>query len=146
MEEADVRNSSVIQKPSTAAETVPLSVETVETFGFWSEGKAEGSYRLVLLQEGYEHLSHRLIIEWIALSPASGRALVDQIEPDLGKATGPTGSAIAVTKIESSESGGATVHLDLVHPIMMTRQSVALKLGEPGVYEIFLDSAAATSE
>jgi hypothetical protein len=111
-----------------------------------SEGKAEGSYRLVLIQEGYEHLSHRLIIEWIEISQESGRALVEQIEPDLGKVTGPAGYAIAVTKIDSSESGGATVHLDRVHPITLARRSVALKLGGPGVYVIFLGAAAATSE
>ena len=100
----------------------------------------------MLLQEGYEHLSHRLIIEWIEFSQESGRALVEQIELDLDKATSPTGSAIAVTKIESSESGGASVHLNLVHPITMARRSVVLKLGEPGVYEIFLDTSAAESE
>jgi hypothetical protein len=142
----DGRDPSVIQQPSKATETVPLSVETVETFGFWSEGKAEGSYRLVLLQKGYEHLSHRLIIQWIEISQEVGRVLAEQIEPNLGKATGSTGYAIAVTKIESSESGGATVHLDLVHPISMARQSVALNLGEPGVCESVWGSAAGSSE
>lgn len=75
----------------------------------------------MLLQEEYEHLSHRLIIEWIGISQASGCALVEQVEPNFGKGSDPTDYAIAVTKIESSESGGATIHLDLVHPITMAR-------------------------
>jgi hypothetical protein len=126
-----------MEKLADTAVAVPLSVETVETFGFWSKGGEEGSYRLVLIQEGYEHISHRLIIEWIGLSPTSGRELVERVEPDLGKGAGYRGYAIAVSRIESFESGGATIHLDMVHPITMEGQSVVLKLGEPGVWESF---------
>jgi hypothetical protein len=142
----DRRDSAVIPQPPKAAETVPLSVETVQTFGFWSEDNTGGSYRLLLMQEGYEHISHRLIIEWIAFSQTPGRALIKRIAPTLGKTAHPIGHAIAVTRIKTSEQGGATVHLDLVHPITQARQSAALRLGAPGVYEIRWGAGAAGFE
>ena len=142
----DSRDSAVIPQPPQAAETVPLSVETVATFGFWSGDNTEGSYRLLLMQEGYEHVSHRLIIEWIAFSPSQGRVLIKQIAPKLGKTANPIGHAISVTQIKASEKGGATVYLDLVHPFTQARQSAALRLGEPGVYEIRWGAGAAALE
>jgi hypothetical protein len=45
----------------------PASVHQVITGGFWTHGKDEGHYRIVIVAGGFEHVSHRLFIQWIAI-------------------------------------------------------------------------------
>jgi hypothetical protein len=48
-----------------AAEQVPAGIHSVMTSGFWTLGKDEGFFRVVVVAGGVEHVSHRLYIQWL---------------------------------------------------------------------------------
>ncbi len=53
--------------PEADAKATPTGIHQVFTGGFWSHGKDEGYYRVVIVAGGFEHVSHRLFIQWIAI-------------------------------------------------------------------------------
>lgn len=48
-----------------AAEQVPASVHSAMSGGFWTRGKEEGFFRVVVIAGGVEHVAHRLYIQWL---------------------------------------------------------------------------------
>jgi len=48
-----------------AAEQVPASVHSAMSGGFWTRGKDEGFFRVVVIAGGVEHVAHRLYIQWL---------------------------------------------------------------------------------
>ena len=48
-----------------AAEQVPAGIHHVAAGGFWTAGKDEGFFRVVVVAGGVEHVSHRLYIQWL---------------------------------------------------------------------------------
>ncbi len=51
-----------------AAEQVPAGINSVMPGGFWTLGKDEGFFRVVVVAGGVEHVSHRLYIQWIRVN------------------------------------------------------------------------------
>ena len=51
-----------------AAEQVPAGINSVMKDGFWTLGKDEGFFRVVVVAGGVEHVSHRLYIQWIRVN------------------------------------------------------------------------------
>lgn len=51
-----------------AAETVPTSIHSVVSGGFWTLGKDEGFFRAIVAAGGVEHVSHRLYIQWLRIN------------------------------------------------------------------------------
>ena len=64
---------------------IPMQVTSVVSGGYWQRGSESGTYRAVIVQEGWEHLSSRLYIEWISepKSRNDEQKVVAQIEPAL---------------------------------------------------------------
>ncbi len=48
-----------------AAEQIPASIHSAISGGFWTAGKDEGFFRVVVIAGGVEHVSHRLYIQWL---------------------------------------------------------------------------------
>jgi hypothetical protein len=48
------------------AVSVPVDVSSVQTIGRWQSGSDEGSYRIVVTSEGWEHVWSRVFVEWLA--------------------------------------------------------------------------------
>lgn len=44
---------------------VPPEVTTVSTLGRWSSGTVSGSYRLLVVRDGWEHVWTRVYVEWL---------------------------------------------------------------------------------
>ena len=53
--------------PESDAKATPTGVHQVFSGGFWSDGTTDGHYRIVVVMDGFEHISHRLFIQWIAV-------------------------------------------------------------------------------
>lgn len=51
-----------------AAPEVPVQVRAVATGGEWTSPKGSGVLRVVIADEGFEHVHSRLWIEWLATS------------------------------------------------------------------------------
>ena len=78
--------STIRAQPQEVSKLDPAITDVV-TGGNWSAGDREGSFRLVVVTHGYEHLISRLYVQWLEAVPDSGEtrllstALVDAI-PD----------------------------------------------------------------
>jgi hypothetical protein len=55
--------------PEADAKATPTGIHQVWSGGFWTDGKVDGHYRIVVVAGGFEHVSHRLFIQWIAIDP-----------------------------------------------------------------------------
>lgn len=41
------------------------AIETVVSGGYWQAGEKEGSYRLVVIQQGWEHITNHVYLQWL---------------------------------------------------------------------------------
>jgi hypothetical protein len=48
-----------------AADQVPASIHSAMSGGYWTAGKDEGFFRVVVVAGGVEHVWHRLYIQWL---------------------------------------------------------------------------------
>ena len=67
---------------ASAAPAVVSSVVAVVSGGYWSAAGRTGTYRVVVANEGTEHVISRVFIEWLAESP-EGMTVVASVEPQL---------------------------------------------------------------
>lgn len=51
------------------AEGLPPSVHQVVSGGYWSRGKREGFFRVIVISGGVEHVAHRLYLQWLEIDP-----------------------------------------------------------------------------
>ena len=48
-----------------AGTAVPPSVSSVSSGGYWEYGGSSGTYRVVVVNSGYEHVTSRVFVEWL---------------------------------------------------------------------------------
>ena len=53
--------------PEADAKATPVSIHQVLSGGYWEHGKDDGHYRVIVVTQGFEHISHRLLIQWIMI-------------------------------------------------------------------------------
>lgn len=51
--------------PVAEAQKLPGNIETVVTGGHWERGDQNGTFRVIMLLEGWEHLANRVLLQWI---------------------------------------------------------------------------------
>ncbi len=56
--------------------SLPAAVHQVVSGGYWSKDGAEGSFRVVVLSGGVEHINHDLYLQWIKVDPETGGSSV----------------------------------------------------------------------
>lgn len=52
----------------TEVKSLPASVHRVISGGYWSRGKEEGFFRVVVISGGVEHVSHLLYLQWLKIN------------------------------------------------------------------------------
>ena len=52
-------------EPFEIAEQLAPGIHHVASGGFWTAGKDEGFFRVIVIAGGVEHVSHRLFIQWL---------------------------------------------------------------------------------
>ena len=67
--------------PEGDAKATPPGVSRVFSGGFWSDGKDEGHYRIVVVSDGFEHVSHRVFIQWIAIDQVNHELKIKRTIP-----------------------------------------------------------------
>ena len=77
---------------AAASSGVPPEVASVVSGGYWECGEDSGTYRVVVVNSGFEHVTSRVFVEWVS-EPRSGNdpaKVVSTLEPML-----PFGQGIA---------------------------------------------------
>src|SRR5262245_55712732 len=59
------------------AESVPTSIETVASGGYWSRDDRDGEYRLVIEVLGWDTLYSRAFLQWIAADQEKQQTVVE---------------------------------------------------------------------
>jgi hypothetical protein len=96
---------------STMAQlSVPANVRSVATGGRWHDGKRDGQYRVVVVDDGYEHVWSRVYIQWVARPQ-------DRNDTEL---------IVATTEATLPFPEGTTMLVATIHPVETNRLRVAL--------------------
>jgi len=93
-----------------AAIHVPAAVTSVTSGGYWSSQGRNGSYRAIVVNAGFEHVTSRVFVEWIA-DPRTSReesTVVASVEPVL-----PFGQGIASLEARIKPIGSGTASLSI---------------------------------
>lgn len=56
-------------------------IETVASGGYWEANGKEGSYRVIILLEGWEHLSNRVFLQWLEVDQEKREFVSQRIVP-----------------------------------------------------------------
>lgn len=56
-------------------------IETVASGGYWEANGKEGSYRIIILLEGWEHLSNRVFLQWLEVDQEKHDFVSQRIVP-----------------------------------------------------------------
>jgi hypothetical protein len=64
---------------------VPASVHSVTSGGYWEAKGRAGIYRVVVINQGYEHVTSRVLVQWLQepSSPNEETKVVSSVEPEL---------------------------------------------------------------
>ena len=119
---------------------VPVEVASVVSGGTWERGAESGSFRVVIVNRGWEHVSSRLYIEWVLLSESREQKVIAQLEPQL-----PVGQLAHVlsAKILPRKSGRTEVLVSAESNMEVGSKPkhLLLRLGEPGRVEVVQSGA-----
>ena len=111
--------------------TLPPSISLVSSGGSWVDGNQQGTYRIVAVTTGWDHLQSRLYIQWIAEDDAQQKltiaATTHVTEIGMGVITGAT-----------FEPGvdGVRLRVSVLNSHSMEEREVELLLGAKGRYTV----------
>jgi hypothetical protein len=122
----------------TDGPAVPPQVSTVATGGEWNAGKSGGALRVVIVQEGFEHVHSKLWLEWIAIGERDERRLAARV---LVKELSNGFSSVRLDDRREAFSG-SQIRLRTANPYSTEdNQDVTIEAGKPGQYKIVLQPA-----
>ena len=87
---------------------VPPEVDSVVSGGYWESGSDSGQYRVVVVNSGFEHVTSRIIVEWLRGPASTGTApeVVASVEPKL-----PFGAGVASLGVTLTPAGKGKVRI-----------------------------------
>lgn len=120
---------------SFADSNVPASIHSVVSGGYWKAEGRGGLYRVVVVNDGYEHVTSRVLVEWLQ-EPSSRDGevkVVASVEPQL-----PFGNEIALlsASLKPLATGRVQVVISGVVAAEPSRKvSAVLLASQPGKIE-----------
>ena len=76
--EKETREDSAI---GTELQAMNPAIETVISGGFWERMDQDGSYRLIVRLEGWEHLANRVFLQWLRRDQDTHQIIVERTVP-----------------------------------------------------------------
>ncbi|MDF8365409.1 hypothetical protein [Achromobacter anxifer] len=101
--------------------------------GRWTEGSAKGTYRIVVEEVGFEHVSCRVRIQWLASSAAgrNGKLVAEQAFAEVSSGFWSCGTG----KQSIAVSAGNVLRVQATHAYSGEPCTFTAKLGTPGQYQ-----------
>ena len=123
---------------AAAAMAVPASVSTVVEGGLWGE---RGSYRVVVLQEGFEHIYSKTYAQWLSTNdkgePRIEKSVrVDQLSNLVPYVVGD------VHFLVPSEKGSGVFEVEVANRNSQKTATAVLRVGKPGEVSVEMPSEA----
>jgi hypothetical protein len=120
----------------TNGPAVPPQVSTVATGGEWSSARAGGTLRLIIVNQGFEHVHSKLWLEWLTVdergkSRLAARVLVKELS-----------SGFAVVRLDPRREtfSGLRIQLRAANPYSSDDSEVTLEAGKPGQYKMISEA------
>ncbi|MGJ7603221.1 hypothetical protein ACSFA7_02685 [Variovorax sp. LT1R20] len=128
--------SAMVVHARTDGPAVPAQVTTVATGGEWTSAQAGGTLRLVIVNQGFEHVHSKLWLEWLALDERgkprlAARMLVKELS-----------SGFAVVRLDDRRKtfNGLRVQLRAANPYSSDDREVTIEAGKPGQYKMISEA------
>ncbi len=129
---------SLALAPTAAADAADEAATlAIVTAGHWQSGQQQGVYRVRLENVGFEHVSCRVWIEWLAAA-APGKPLASVAKVPLAEASDSFWSCPARSGTVVLDDG--TLQLKLVHAYSLEPRVFNVTLGAPGSYQLHTDA------
>ncbi len=115
-------------------------VSEVQTGGYWRVQRAEGHYRLLVVQFGWEHVNCEVFVQWIDLGHEGHKLRVIAVVPIKeinGAACWSVGGVVMTPAPECT-----IVHIPATHSYLGGERVLRIRLGPPGHYEVIEDRCA----
>jgi len=114
---------------------VPPEVSSVVSAGYWQANGQSGTYRVVVTSQGWEHVTSRVLVEWLAEAKELGQSptVLSVVEPPL-----PFGQSVAAltAKLKPISSGCAELSISgVISAEPSQKVSATLIATEPGRIE-----------
>lgn len=122
------------QAAGAMAETeADASLVRVLDAGRWAEGSAKGTYRIVVEEVGFEHVSCRVRILWLASAAAgrNGKPVAEQAFAEVSTGFWSCGTG----KQSIAVSAGNVLQVQATHTYSGEPCTFTAKLGTPGRYQ-----------
>ena len=117
-----------------AADTpiVPARVNTVATGGEWSSAKDSGTLRIVVVNQGFEHVQSKLWLEWLAIGENEERRLAARVLVE------ELSNGFSVVRLDTRRKtfDGTRIRLLAANPYSAEDSEVTITAGKPGRYKI----------
>jgi hypothetical protein len=114
---------------------IPIEVASVVAGGYWKEGGSDGRYRVVVINEGWEHVHSRVYAQWIRTNQEErSEQVINTVrirEIDSGGWW-----SVGAPVFLPSEPGAARIRLDASDSQSSKATSFLLSLKARGKYEI----------
>lgn len=93
------------------APQVPTSVTEVHTGGWWQADGKSGTYRVIVVNQGWEHISSKVFVEWV--SEPSDRESTQEVVSSLELGTfSPIGPAVMNASLRRGKTGGVVIGVE----------------------------------
>lgn len=106
------------------------AITTVRTGGSWADGGSSGSYRVVIVDQGFEHVVSKVYIQWIEIQPEerTQHVLVTAL---FEKINSRPMYSLDITSFDSGD-GVLEVHLSGYNAYSNEAQNFTIRAREPG--------------
>ena len=83
---------------------VPAAVHSVTSGGYWEAEGRQGTYRVVVLNSGYEHVTSRVLVEWLQEPTRNEVAkVVSSVEPSLSFGNGVASLSVSLSPLATGQ-------------------------------------------
>jgi hypothetical protein len=114
------------------APIVPAQVTTVASGGEWRSASTTGTLRVIIVNEGFEHVHSKLWLEWLTVGERGQRRLAARV---LVKEVS-NGFSVLGLEGSSETFTGARIQLQTTNPYSLEDKRVTIDAGKPGQYKV----------
>lgn len=129
-----------------AAPRIPADISEVTSGGSWRGSGREGSYRIIIQTDGFEHIVSRAWLQWISGPDAHGDSLRVVASVELQEVGGGGWQAHSPRIFLTNGSWEATMEGANSHFDPIRKARWRLKLGPPGEYSMTETPAAPNAD
>ena len=127
----DIGAGTKLEPPTPSLRpSVPAYVTALASGGYWEEGDRAGIVRVIVVQQGWEHVTSRVYLEWIEERPAHASNIIRQAPID---EINQAGVWSVDTPVLSPSPNGLVIDLPAAHMDLSEHKVFEVKIPVQGI-------------